>query len=213
MQRPKLRLVRRLHWPTRVLLWLALIVVAANLLLRGIGYWLAQPPAIHPADAIVVLGGYDVQRMTTALTLYQQGLAPEVWHTGYRARGVQGYPIDLLLKLTRKYGLPNADLYLLPSANTWEDGAVIAWLAKDRQLHSILVVTNWFHSRRALHVLEHHLAGSEVRIYYAPVLPSAASAETSFGPNNWWQSRHGRRIVGSELLKVGFYWLRYGISL
>src|SRR5436190_188054 len=59
-----------------------LLGTSAGWWLPLIGHWLARAPQPAPADAIVVLGGGDPERIDHAMALYRRGLAGEVWHTG-----------------------------------------------------------------------------------------------------------------------------------
>lgn len=169
-----------------------------------IGHWLNTPSSPTPADAIVIHGGSS-ERYPYGIELYQQGLAPELWITGLEH--------DVVTDTTRAArdlaiasGVPSDSIYLLATTSTWEDGREIAALAKEREKTHLLIVTSWWHSRRALCNDEHHLHGSEITMSFA------APAEHPVGPDNWWQSSEGRHWVSSELGKTVFYWLYYGLN-
>jgi uncharacterized SAM-binding protein YcdF (DUF218 family) len=171
-----------------------------------IGHWLAQPPRVNPADAIVVLGASN-SRTLHSITLYRQGLAPEIWHTGdCLCSGETISSAQSAAQFSIERGVPAEAIRLLATDSTWEDGQEIVALAKERQVQSILVVTDWTHSRRALCTIKKHLAGSGIAIYYAPL------TDSFYGPENWWQHRHGRVVVFKELAKIGPYWVRYGVA-
>lgn len=182
---------------------LGLAVVAfftARLWLPKIGQWLAQPVHIGHVDAIAVLGG-DRQRSLHGIALYREGLAPELWQTGTVSKNAQ-YVVPIAVQR----GVPAAAIHLLPSTSTWEDGSEIVALAKQKQVHSILIVTDWFHSRRALCVIQQQLTGSGIDMYYdAPPI-------SSYGPDNWWRQRQGRKVVLSELVKIAYYWWQYRVT-
>lgn len=194
---------RWILWLTGLLFLTTILSFAmAKLWLPGIGHWLAQSPHVAQADAIVVLGGTS-QRIQQGIILYKQNLAPEVWHTG----DVASCPsAQRAAQLAIERGVPAEAIHLLATTNTWEDGQEIAALAKERRLQSILVVTDWPHSRRALCVIKQQLADSGIAIYYAP------PTDSPYGPENWWQHRASRAVVLKELIKIGFYWMRYGVA-
>lgn len=174
--------------------------------LSGIGHWLVQSPHIAPVDAIVVLGG-NPQRSRHGINLYKQGLASELWHTGdvpYPGRTISY--AQSAVQLAIEQGVPTENIHLLATVSTWEDGQKIATLAKERKMKSILIVTSWAHSRRALCVIEQHLAGSGVGIYYD------SPPSSRYGPDNWWQYKSGWVTVFRELGKIGVYWWRYGVA-
>ncbi len=182
-----------------------LLLVTARLWLPRIGHWLAQPPRVNRADAIVALGGSN-SRTLHSITLYRQGLAPEIWYTGdCLCSGETISFAQSAAQFSIERGVPAKAIRLLATTSTWEDGQEIAVLAKERQVQSILVVTNWAHSRRALCVIEQQLAGSGIAIYYAP-------PNSLYEPEKWWQHNRGRVAVFKELVKIGFYWVRYGTA-
>jgi hypothetical protein len=174
------------------------------ILLSHAGHYLTTPSHIHPADVIVVHAGAH-ERVTYAVELYQQGLAPEIWITGLNTNAITG-----TTRASRQYainaGVPTEAIHLLSTTNTWEDGREIAALAKQHQLSSLLIVTSWSHSRRALCNDHYHLRGSRITTFFA------APPYGQIHPDTWWQNRYGRRIVCSEYIKMVFYWLYYGLN-
>jgi uncharacterized SAM-binding protein YcdF (DUF218 family) len=198
----------RHHGPPRLLrrglcalgaLEVVALVVSAQTWLAAIGHWLSYPAHAQAADAIAVYGGAQ-DRTIYGADLYRRGFAPELWHTGYAddRRAV----VALLLKR----GLPPQAIQYLASDSTWEDARAVADLAQRRHLRRILVVTSWYHSRRAMCVVKHQLAGSGIEVSYdAP--PGRAG-----GPDDWWNYASSRRYVLRELVKLPYYWLRYGVT-
>jgi uncharacterized SAM-binding protein YcdF (DUF218 family) len=181
-----------------VLLLVVVLAVTADSWLPAIGHWLAYPPNPQTADVIVIYGGGQ-ERTPYGISLYQQGLAPELWHTGPADK--RGSIVALILK----QGLPPEKMQYLASDSTWEDTRAIVALAKQHHLRRILVVTSWYHSRRVMCVIKDQFAGSGIEVYSA-VPPS------SVGPNDWWKYAQSRQQVASELVKLPYYWLRYGMA-
>jgi len=183
---------------------LAAIVVSAvassSIWLPTIGRWLSMPaqPDLHPADVIIVHGGNQL-RTQYGLELYHRGLAPELWHTGY-AKGEAP-----LTKILERSGVADQSFRYLVTTSTWSDGQQIAAAIRARKLHNVIIVTDWWHSRRALCSTEQQLQGYDVVISFEPS-PSPA------GPDNWWRNEQIRSDVESELVKLGYYALRYGMS-
>jgi uncharacterized SAM-binding protein YcdF (DUF218 family) len=108
--------------------------------------------------------------------------------------------------LAIRQGVPQYAIHLLETTSTWEDGQAIAALVQARNISSILIVTSWHHSRRALCVIREHLAGSGVAIYYA-----AAPAAT-YSPETWWRHSRGWFLIGRELAAIAHYWQRYDVQ-
>ena len=189
------------------LLLALLLLVTARLWLPAIGQWLAFPPQISASDAIVVLSGGGPERIVQGIALYRQGLAPELWYTGDRSISAMSNFTDgqFARDFALAQGIPADAIRLLPTTSTWEDGQEIALLADQEQLHSLLIVTNWYHSRRALCVIRRHLAG-EVQLYYSP------PPMLTYGPDDWWRQEDGLVAVVNEMIKFGFYGVRYGLA-
>jgi uncharacterized SAM-binding protein YcdF (DUF218 family) len=191
------------------ILVITILIPSATVKLWGplLGHWLARAPHPAQADAIVVLGGGDPERIEHAMDLYRRGLAREVWHTG-----AMDNPADpqsdasYVLRVAAENGVPAAMTHVLTSTSTWEDAEAITALASQQKVHSLLIVTHWTHSRRALCVIEDQLAGTGIQVYYDP------PPTPSYTPDNWWQTPSGFGNAFLELMKVGFYWVRYGLA-
>jgi uncharacterized SAM-binding protein YcdF (DUF218 family) len=96
----------------------------------------------------------------------------------------------------------------LSGTNTWEETRHIAAELDARKLDSVLVVTSWYHGRRTLCSLHHHLTQrslGEVVVHYQPVYGGGSSL-------TWWRTDSGRAEVFSELVKFVYYTLRYGLN-
>jgi uncharacterized SAM-binding protein YcdF (DUF218 family) len=160
------------------------------------GMWLAVPTTLRHAEAVVVNGG-GIPRTRHALALYHQGMVPEFWHTG-------GPEAWLTEQVVVWGGVPPENFHYLASTNTWEDGRQIAIHAQSRQIQSLLLVTDWWHSRRALCTLRAHLGTTTVQVAFS-------SAPASADPSGWWRHRTIRRYVLRELVAIPYYSLRYGM--
>lgn len=197
-------------WHGWLMRWLALLalitcifMLTSDWWLPAIGHWLARPTQVAPVDAIVVLGGRYPYRDQHAIDLYHQGMGEEIWRTG-PVELPAGRLVQRARQLAREQGVPEEAYFVLESYSTWDDGQQIAALARERQTRSVLIVTDWAHSRRALCVIGRHLAGSEVTVLYD------YPRDLAIHPDNWWRDGYGREAVLTELGKIGFYALRYG---
>lgn len=198
---------------SRALLAIALFTGVVRLwFLPLIGSWFMVPAfPTERADAIVVLGGART-RSRSGIALFQRGIATELWHTGWKEPPFPSETSnhDHLTDLAgQPHQVPSEAIHLLTTRSTWEDGREIAALARKRHVQSIVVVTDWFHSRRALCVIRHHLRGSGVTVYYKPnpIVPMPDTFETV------WQDNHLRALVFSELKKLIYYGVHYGLPL
>jgi hypothetical protein len=96
-------------------------VASAGAWLPAIGRWLAMPATtpMRRADAIVINGGGQA-RTLYGVELYRQGLAPELWHTGY-ARSEARVTATIVER-----GVPRQSFRYLATTSTWSDGTQIA---------------------------------------------------------------------------------------
>ena len=190
-----------------LVLVIAAVILARGLWLAGLGHWLEAPSNPSSANAIVVLGG-DQERIGTAVSLYKQGLAPEIWYTGNYTPAGQILLIEtqLAYQAAIASGVPAGAIHLLPTTSTWEDGQQIAAYAKERGTRSIVLVTSWYHAHRGLCIVRRDFAGSGVAVSFQ------AAANSTFGPNNWWRNEEGLIDVFDEYIKIGYYWLNYGLA-
>jgi uncharacterized SAM-binding protein YcdF (DUF218 family) len=156
---------------------------------------------VAQADALVIMGGDSSQRLIPGNELFKQGIAPELWYTGGST------PEYWTENRAVTMGVPRDVIFHLVGTSTWEETEQIARTLEARNFDSVLIVTSWYHIRRTLCVLDHHLQGSEVQVYYLPV------GYEEYGPENWWLDEEGRQSVFAEVAKIGFYLFNYGLSL
>src|SRR5262245_61606011 len=160
---------------------IALLAVAALLFFTSGGFLVVDRP--EHADAIVVLAGETDRRPALALRLLQEGYAPRlVLDVPANARI---YDQDLL-QLAQQYvkGLPQVGsviicpIYGLSTKTEAEDDLKCL---KTLNVHSVLVVTSDYHTRRALSTFRHQLSGMQVSV--------AAAADPVQFSSSWWKHR------------------------
>ena len=152
---------RRRRWPKRVVIGL-LVVFGLLLAFYTVALYEVWSTSRHdearPVDAIVVLGAaqYDgrpspqlAARLDHALDLYQRGLAPRVFLTG----GKQ--PLDRFTEAASEArylqdrGVPASALLREDQGRTsWESLTAVADQLKGAGLHSVLLVSDPYHSAR-----------------------------------------------------------------
>jgi uncharacterized SAM-binding protein YcdF (DUF218 family) len=166
---------------------LASLFFSSNLLV------LESPPAT--ADVMVVLGGETVHRPVRALELYQQGAATNVIITG------QGDCESVRTMLAGK-GVPADAIQMECASRTTRENALFTIpLLRAQHVRRAIIVTSWFHSRRALHCFRH----------FAPEIEFISLPTTADLPPHHWPSKWERRWVLSEYAKLLYYRLRFGI--
>ena len=195
---------------------LAFIVVWAVVAWVGARALIVSAP-IDSADAIVVLSGSStyVERTHKAAELYREQRAPLVLLTDDHTQGgwssaLQRNPyfVERATDELIKQGVPVEKIRIIPgmASGTHEEVLLIKDYAGTQGLRSLLVVTSAYHSRRALRSLRHTFAGTGTTVGLDPVRPGWQTPSPAF----WWLQLEGWRIVGSELVKLIYYRVRYG---
>jgi uncharacterized SAM-binding protein YcdF (DUF218 family) len=180
--------------------------------------WLAAAALAVPdeaparADAIVVLSGSSTyaERASLAAQLYREGRAPRVLLTndgepgGWSAeRDRTVYFVERAADALRGAGVPGSAVETLPEpvANTFEEAQRVRAYAKHAGLHTLIVVTSAYHSRRALWTWRRVLEGSGLTFGLRTVPPGEQTAPLSL----WWLSRRGWQDVAGEYVKLAYY--------
>lgn len=147
------------------------------------------------ADAIVVLGGGSGERPAHAAELFRSNAVPKILVSG--AGDADG---NRLLLMHR--GVPANVISLEPDSKTTKENAEFSIpLLRAAGARRVIVVTSWYHSRRALKCFRH----------YAPDL-TFYSCPSYYGfARSTWSHDHLRRRIRVEYVKTLGYWVRYGI--
>jgi uncharacterized SAM-binding protein YcdF (DUF218 family) len=150
-----------------------------------------------PADVIVVLGGGGhEQRAERAAELFRQRAAPRILITG-----AGDDEINRLILLQQ--GVPAGAIEVEGDSTTTRENAEFTLRRlRAENVRRVVLVTSWYHARRALKTFEHYAPGLE---FYSR--PSYAA----FDRADWARHGSGRRMR-LEFLKLPGYWLRYGIN-
>jgi uncharacterized SAM-binding protein YcdF (DUF218 family) len=177
---------------------LALFVV---LLLAGLTGWFFPQQVLTvdsgpvKADVMVVLGGGLRERPERAAELFKAGEAPLIICSG------DGDAEDYQTCLTNA-GVWVTNIWLETKSRTTRENAkfTIAML-RAQHLKSAIIVTSWFHSRRALVCFEHY--APDIKFYSRP---------SYFGySREQWHPKGINSYVKSEYWKLLGYWVRYGV--
>jgi uncharacterized SAM-binding protein YcdF (DUF218 family) len=186
-----------------------LLALAAALLLLCVwlpnaGSWLiaAEPP--EPADAIIVLAGNAPDRLPYAERLRDQGYAPLLVVSNER---IHTHGLETTWRALREAGLsapeiPDQALVIVddpPPESTIDEARRDADLLAARGLHSALLVTDAFHSRRASLLFGAAFAHKGLEVRSTPVLPDPLDLA------HWWTHAHTARVVAEEWAKLALY--------
>src|SRR6185503_1651310 len=186
--------VRR--WLRLGILAVLLSCLAAGAIIAGL-YWsdplltVEHKPAT--ADVIVLLGGEPTYRPPRALQLYEQRLAPHIIVSddkdateAKRWLAVKNVP-EVVIRTEQR------------SDSTKRNADFTVPLLREQKARRVILVTSWFHSRRALACFEK--AAPEIEFISLPTIEDR--------PSPHWPNKYERKMVLHEYLKLGWYWVRY----
>ena len=178
------------------------LVACAFFIIGGVGfthfwneYLVVSVPMKH-ADALIVLGGEPLARPQEAARLYKLGVASKVFVTGIG-------DASTIRKVLLEKGVPATAITMESKARTTHANAVLLKpLLEAAKVHSALIVTSPFHTRRALATFRTVMPGFTFGVTNASIL--------------WWGRPEGRgdvnRFAALEFLKTAEYWILYGVS-
>jgi uncharacterized SAM-binding protein YcdF (DUF218 family) len=148
------------------------------------------------ADVLVVLGGGVHERPLRAAELFQQHAAPRILISG---AGDDVINRDLLLKK----GIPPGVIQMEDDSTTTRENALFTIKRlRAEHVHRVILVTTWYHARRALKTFEHF--APEMKFYSRP-------SYYAFDRTDWPKPGNFKRMR-LEFLKLPGYWLRYGVN-
>ena len=171
--------------------------------------WIVDDPLTN-ADVIVVLGGGPSTRPFEAARLYHQHWAPRILVMQPRADsttelGLTKRESELLKQILVRQEVPEAAVLIAADEvmSTYEEAlAMRNWVATNR-IQTAIVVTDVFHARRARWVFRKQLRPTGVRVLVR------ALPVREYTTENWWQREQGIAALQSEILKHGYYLMKY----
>lgn len=181
----------------------------------GAKFLITEAP-LDKADAILVLSGSATyrERAHEAAKLFFEGRAPRILITNDNQRGPWSsadqrnlFFCERSLEELQKYGVPpqSVDVVMTPVTSTYEEAEVMREYVQQHGLHSILIVTSAYHSRRALWVFSKVFRVTGIRVGLTNVKPGNQSPP----PETWWLSRRGWKMVPTEYVKMVYYMIVY----
>lgn len=192
-------------WPVLLIVLLVLVIFAYPLL-QAMGNFLIVKNSLVKADLITAVSG-PAYRITYAAQLYQKGLGSRLFYTGGYNENDQRYEAKWSAYLATLQGVPPEAIFTDDSTviSTYQEAVrVKAFVdAHADQIHTIIVVTDPYHTRRAQWAYQKVL-GSEVKVLMAPV----PFDETGYS-SKWWAHSVTRQMVFEEYFKYVFYLFRY----
>jgi uncharacterized SAM-binding protein YcdF (DUF218 family) len=147
------------------------------------------------AGAIIVLGGGSHERPLRAVELFKENAAPRIIISG---EGDDEINRQLLLKAR----VPAAAIEVEGKSRTTRENAEFTIkLLRAEKIRNAILVTSWYHSRRALKTFEHF--APDITFYSRP-------SYFAFARDDWKTLGISKRMR-MEFLKLPGYWIRYGV--
>ncbi len=147
------------------------------------------------ADVMVVLGGGSAERPERAAELFKEHAAPRIIVSG---RG----DCEINRQLLIADGVPAEVIGLeTESRTTRENAEMTVRLLRKQKPGRVILVTSWYHSRRALASFRHY--APEIKFYSRPSFVAYVRAD--------WPGRRFARRIYWEYPKLVGYWIGYGV--
>lgn len=196
--------------------FLVLLVVLAyafrSQILTGIADLLVVNDPLQPADIIFVLNGDYNTRPFRASELYEQGLAPVIVIARSEMLpaeelGLAPNDTDVSIGVMKALGVPPEKIVVLPveggTTSTFDEAIALRQYIESHNVHSLILLTSAFHTRRAKWIFDRELSGLPVR------LEVAAVPHYGFDESDWWQSEDGLITLNNEYIKLVYYFVKY----
>jgi len=161
---------------------------------------------------IFVLNGDYNTRPFRASELYEQGLAPIIVIARSEMLpaeklGLAPNETDISIGVMEQLGVPLEKIVVLPveggTTSTFDEAIALRQYIESHNIHSLILLTSAFHTRRAKWIFDRELAGLPV------ALEVAAVPSYGFDESNWWQSEDGLITLNNEYIKLAYYFLKY----
>jgi len=199
---------RRRGCLARFLAHALVFLVVGSALALGAGRFLTQTDELAPADAILVLGGGYPRRAFHGVELFEQGYADKVLFSGgtYEDACVTiSDPCESLTAALREELPEWAGIILIEDGeSTYDEALALREMVEEEGWDSVILVTDPFHTRRA-------------GLTFRALLPDvaiilSAASSPKYDVARWYSTEDGLVMVFDEMIKLGYYWLHYGIA-
>lgn len=158
------------------------------------------------ADAIVVLGGGSGDRVARSLELLEAGYAAQLVLTGADrpdaggAQDIQDARTDFLLRNDVR---PDRIHYVFPSSNSWQEANSTLELMRSRGWRRVIVVSDPPHMLRLSYTWRRAFQSHPQSFILVATEPAW------WNPFLWWTNQASFTFVTSELMKLGYYLVKY----
>ncbi len=188
---------RKKKWILRIVL--ALMIFIGALAIAAIAFpqkFLCIDSGPSKADVIIILGGGtgSHERPEQAAELFKQQAASKIIVSG-------AGDDESNRKILIEQGVPTNVIQLESKSETTAQNAQFTIkILRAEKIRSAIIVTSWYHSRRAIETFEHY--APEIKFYSRP-------SYFAFKRSDW--TRAMTKRIYLEFAKLPGYWIRYGV--
>ena len=167
------------------------------------------------ADAIIILSGNPMTRISRAIELYERGFSKRIMttNTSSMVNYIEKYYMVKSEDLVNFTVVEKRLIEIIPSVkgevtSTIDEAINVAIYVKKEQFKKVIIVTDAFHSRRS------QFTFSKIFNKIAPnvIIEVAAASNDVYNENNWWKTDIGFRIYIIEGIKFLYYFVRFNIG-
>jgi len=193
---------RLLIYVAGVLSGLVFSILVAVFIFVKVPSWLVVEGDAQKADIAVVLGGGGGSRLRAGISLYDAGLVDQLLLVDRSKRDW----LYIENKLCSECKTEGKDVvYLEGSRNTLTDASLVHEYTRSHNIDSLLVVTDPYHTRRALLIFGSQFKGSGVEV---SVMSSGDYVKNVKPDENWWLDERTSRVIWDEASKIAAFYLQ-----
>jgi uncharacterized SAM-binding protein YcdF (DUF218 family) len=178
-------------------------------ILRSFGNHLVYADSLKRVDAIFVLSGQGYERGNEAAKLYKQGYAKKIVCTGgnknpdFLAMNMDLYESAVTQNDLLRCGVDSAVIDTLNKGKSTDDESnVILNYCKKNNIHSCIIVSSKFHTRRIKYAFQKKFESNDITV----LIHGAPSV--TYNESVWWKNEYGAIALNNEYIKLLYYHLK-----
>ncbi len=190
------------------LICICLVFIFRESILSAYARWFEVSNAEKGADAIICLSGGKLTRVPESIRLWKDGYAKKIFLTEQKSiNGRYNHLLSTNLLFAQEVAKEmkmKVPWEILPSqdggaTSTFDEAADALFYAQKKNWKRLIIVTDYFHTRRALYAFEKVLKDSDIIVQVAGV------GNDIFNSQDWWKSDRGIMTYFSETIKFPIY--------
>ncbi|BAU29446.1 DUF218 domain-containing protein [Aneurinibacillus soli] len=201
-------MTKRKKGAAAIVVLLLILWLSYEPILEGAARYLVYPDNRQKSDVIVLLGGeQDGQRTRKAAELYKEGIAPLIIVSSGGQLSWRTTESREMVALLLELGIPaHAISKEEKSLSTYENALYTKELLQKsgRSVKRLTLVTDDWHTRRAVYVFQHVFAHTGIEI---ASVGSHQLRTVHF--KKWWLDHESLQVIASEWARMLVYYVKY----